>query len=320
MIDILGGERFAAVTPIEKGFSGDKKYYVSAHDGTKYLLRIMSIEKHEAWNKLFAVLERVAAFGVPMSEPVEIGVCNDGVYVLHSWINGEDLEIVLPNLPETEQYALGFKAGKFLRIINSIPAPENEENWAIKCNRTITSNLKKYHENEVNRFEGSEYLVKYIEQNREPLNELLVNRPQCFMHGDYSVSNMMYEDGELRIIDFDRYSFGDPWSEFFKTIFSARVSPHFTTGQLHGYFDGSPSHGFSPSHGLEPPSEFFKLLALYTSYSCPNAMAWAIPHGQEEIGFVVKLLANVLRWYDNMNNLVPSWYLKGYEVLPLSPF
>ena len=207
---------FNKVEPIEKGFSGDKKYFVTTHDGTKYLLRIMSIEKHEAWINLFTMLERVAKLGVPMSEPVEIGVCADGVYVLHSWINGEDLESVLPKLPETEQYVLGLNAGKLLRIINSIPTPENEENWAIKCNRIITKNLIKYNENEVNRFDGSEHLIKYIEQNRKSLDELLKNRPQCFRHGDYSIPNMMYEDGELRIIDFDRYSFGDPWSEFFQ--------------------------------------------------------------------------------------------------------
>jgi len=302
MIDIPGGERFASVKPIEKGFSGDEKYCVTAHDGAKYFLRIVPIEKHEAWKNLFALQKRLAALGVPMSEPVEIGVCENGVYVLHTWINGEDLENVLRYLPETEQYALGLEAGKLLKIINSIPAPENEENWAVKCDRSITGNLKKYHENEVNRFGGSDHFVNYIEQNRGPLNEILKNRPQCFKHGDYSVPNMMYEGGGLRIIDFDRLSFGDPWSEFFKTIFSARVSPHFATGQLRGYFDG------------EPPSDFFKLLAFYTSYLCLNAMAWAVPHGQEEIDFVAGLLKNILRWHDDMKNLVPSWYLRDFYI------
>jgi len=113
---------------------------------------------------------------------------------------------------------------------------------------------------------------------------------------------MMYEGGELRIIDFDHLSFGDPWSEFFKTIFSACISPHFTTGQLHGYFNG------------EPPQDFFKLMALYTAYPCLTAISWAIPHGQKEVDFVVKLCIDTLKWFDNMNNPVPSWYHRGYEV------
>jgi serine/threonine-protein kinase len=212
------------------------------------------------------------------------------------------LEAVLPDLSDKEQYVLGLKAGEILQIIHSIPAPKNEENWEAKCNRSLNNNIKKYHENEVNRFEGSEHLIKYIEQNRDECIVLLKKRPQCFRHGDYSVPNMMYENSELRIIDFDRYSFGDPWSEFFKTIFSARISPHFTTGQLRGYFNG------------EPPPEFFMLMAFYTSYSCLGAISWAIPHGQEEVDFVVKLLANILKWHDNMNNPIPTWYLKDFHV------
>jgi len=128
--------------PINKGFSGDKKYCVTTSDGTKYLLRIMPIEKDETWKNLFAMLERIATLGVPMCKPVELGVCGDGVYVLLSWIDGEDLEAVLPELSAAEQYMLGVKAGKLLRIIHSIPAPENEEEWAVKYNRRIDEKLK----------------------------------------------------------------------------------------------------------------------------------------------------------------------------------
>jgi len=259
---------------ITRGFSGDKKYCATVNDVTKYLLRIIPIEKYEAWKTLFGILERLDALSVPMSKPIELGICAEGVYALHSWINGNDLETIFPDLSEAEQYVLGLNAGKILKVINSIPAPENEEKWVDKCNRSINNNVRKYHENKVNRFDGSEHFINFIEKNHEALTELLDTRPQCFVHGDFSIPNMMYEDGELLIIDFDRLSYGDPWSEFFKTIFSARISPHFTTGQLHGYFNG------------EPPSEFFKLMALYTAYPCLSAVSWAIPHGQEEVDFV----------------------------------
>jgi len=303
MTDILGSERFVSVTPINKGFSGDLKYRVTSHDGTNYLLRIMPIEKYETWHKLYDTLHHLTALGVPMSKPVELGTCPEGVYVLFTWINGKDLEVVLPTLSKAGQYKLGIEAGKILRIIHSVLAPDNEEPWAAKVNRSIDNNLKKYWENKVNQFEGSEHAIHYIEQNRKQLNGLLENRPQCFTHGDYSVPNMMVENDELRIIDFDRYRYDDPWSEFFKTIFSARISPHFTTGQLHGYFDG------------EPPHDFFRLLALYTSYRLLTAISWAIPHGQEEVDFVVKLCADTLKWFDNMNNPVPTWYLKEQEIV-----
>jgi len=113
---------------------------------------------------------------------------------------------------------------------------------------------------------------------------------------------MMIENNELKIIDFDRYDFGDPWEEFNRIVWSAAASPHFATGQLRGYFGG------------EPPLEFFKLLAFYISSNTLSSIYWAIPFGQSDLDTMMKQSQDVLRWYDNMNNPVPTWYLGGYEV------
>jgi len=170
--------------PIKKGFSSDKKYCATVCDGTKYLLRIMPIEKYETWKNLFAMLEHVAALGVPMCKAVELGTCDDGIYVMQDWIEGEDLFAVLPTLSESEQYILGIKAGKILRVIHSIPAPEEQENWAKRFSHIIDDKIKKYHECAI-KVDGGENFINYIEQNRG----LLENRPQCFQHGDYHVGN-----------------------------------------------------------------------------------------------------------------------------------
>ena len=287
-------ERFSEIKPILKGFSEDKKYCVTAYDGAKYLLRITPAERFETRKKLFEMLERLAALGVPMCQPVEFGVCEDGVYALHSWIYGEDLNKVLPELSEAEQYKTGVKAGEILRVIHSVPAPENQEDWAEQYKRKVDNKIKEYKENEENKIDGGDYFIKYIEQNRN----LLENRPQCFIHGDYHVHNMMLENGELRIIDFDRLGYNDPWEEFFKIKFSAQISPQFATGQIHGYFDG------------EPPPEFFKLLAFYISARFLTANSWALLHGEDEVEFVRRLCADTLKWHDSMDSPVPSWYLK----------
>lgn len=205
-------ERFAKVEPILKGWSDDTKYCVTGYDDTKYLLRISPGEKFEAREYLFEMMRRIDTLGVPMCTPVEFGTCPDGVYALHSWIDGEDLEDALPKLPEAEQYKLGVKSGEILQVIHSIPAPENQvdylpynKNWAVRFNRKADRNIKMAQECEV-KINGSEYFIKYIEQNRG----LLENRPQCFHHGDYHSGNMMLENGQLRIIDFDRFDYGDP--------------------------------------------------------------------------------------------------------------
>jgi isopentenyldiphosphate isomerase len=113
---------------------------------------------------------------------------------------------------------------------------------------------------------------------------------------------MMIERGELKIIDFDRYDFGDPWEEFNRIVWSAATSPHFATGQLCGYFGG------------EPPIEFFKLLAFYISSNTLSSIYWAVPFGSSDLDTMMKQSQDVLRWYDNMRNPIPTWYLRGYEV------
>ena len=296
-------EKFIKSEPITKGWSEDKKYCVTTTDGTKYLLRITPISRYEVRKSLFATLEQVAALDIPMCVPVEFGTCDDGVYSLQSWIDGVDLETVLPLLSETEQYILGLKSGEIIRKMHSIRAPNTQEGWESRFNRKTDMKIKKYQECGL-RFDGDEHVLAYIEQNRD----LLKNRPQCFQHGDYHVGNMMLERGEkplteaLKIIDFDRYDFGDPWEEFNRIVWSAAASPHFATGQLRGYFGG------------EPPIEFFKLLAFYIASNTLSSIYWAVPFGQSGLDTMMKQAQDVLEWFNNMQNPVPTWYLKDFYV------
>lgn len=298
MQDIELFNRFIKVEPVNKGWSGDKKYCVTRADRMRYLLRISPAEQYEKRKVLFELLERVAGLGIPMCMPIEFGTCEDGGYILESWIDGEDAEAAIPMLSETKQYELGLKSGEILRKIHIIPAPSEQEDWVVRFNRKTNYKIQKYRECGLS-FTGDDKVIEYIENNRH----LLKNRPQSFQHGDYHVGNMMLENGELRIIDFDRYDFGDPWEEFNRIVWCAAASPHFATGQLHGYF------------GEEPPMEFFRLLAFYIASNTLSSIYWAIPFGQGEINTMMKQSQDVLRWFDNMKNPVPTWYLKEWEAV-----
>lgn len=282
---------FAAMEPITKGWSGDRKYWVAKEDGTSYLLRISPPERYEARRMLFAMLKRVDELGIPMCRPVEFGTCGEGVYALHTWIDGRDAEEVIPTLPEAEQYRLGAVSGEILRKLHSIPAPKGQEDWYPRFSRKMDNKIQKYEECPIH-FQNGERLVRYIEENRE----LLRDRPQCFQHGDYHIGNMMIENGGLVIIDFDRFDFGDPWEEFNRIVWCAQASPRFASGQLDGYFGG------------RPPLAFFRLLALYTASNTLSSIYWAIPFGQSEIDTMLRQAQEVLSWYDGMNNPVPTWY------------
>ena len=299
MTNIYGYTNFTKMEPIKKGWSGDRKYYIEDSDGNRLLLRVADIAEYDRKEKEFEMMQRVAELGVPMSKPLNFGVCDDGksVYLLLTWCDGKDAEEGLPYLSETEQYVIGLKSGEILKKIHSIPAPETQEDWTVSFNRKTNYKVQKYRECGLH-FAGDDRIIDYIEKNRG----LLEKRPQCYQHGDYHVGNMIVNENELSIIDFNRYDFGDPWEEFNRIVWSAATSPYFATGQLNGYFGG------------QPPLEFFKLLAFYISSNTLSSIYWAIPLGQSDIDTMMKQSQDVLRWFDNMKNPVPTWYLKNFYI------
>jgi serine/threonine-protein kinase len=286
-------DRFSAIEPIEKGWSEDKKFCVTLPGGERALLRVSPAARFAHREALHAIKQRVAALGVPIPRPLAFGACEEGVYTLEAWIDGEDLAPILPQLPPEEQKRLGFESGEFLRRIHSIEAPAGQEDWALRFGKKTDRKLQTYLKCPL-RFEGDERIIAYLRENRG----LLEGRPQCFQHGDYHAGNMMLESGQLRIIDFDRCDYGDPWEEFNRIVWSASASPLFASAQLRGYFGG------------EPPIAFFQLLCFYIASNTLSSIYWAIPFGQGEIDTMMKQSQEVLRWYRGMQNPVPSWYVR----------
>ena len=286
--------RFITKELINKGWSNDIKYCVTSEDGMKYLLRITPNGKIADCEAMFKLLQQVAALSIPMCRPVEYGICNEGTYIVLTWVFGKDAEKVIPYLNAEEQHAYGFEAGKILKLIHTIPAPENQPDWESLFNDKMNRIIRIYNECAI-KFEGSKDIIEYIESNRH----LLANRPQCYQHGDYHIGNFMIEEHQIVIIDFDRYDFGDPWEEFNRIVWCAQSSPVFASGIVNGYFDN------------EVPIEFWKLLALYISSNTLSSIPWAIPYGDQEITTMINQAKDVLSWYNNMKNPIPNWYVEG---------
>ena len=278
--------------PVDKGWSGDKKFCVTSESGEKYLLRITTPEKAERFYLGYLRMEEVAKLGVPMCLPVEFGQCAEGTYAIHSWIEGEDAEDVISSVLPERQYAYGLDAGRILRKLHTLPAPADAPPWAGRFNAKIDRKIVMY-ENCPLKYEKGELFLKFLEENRH----LLTDRPQSYQHGDYHIGNMMIDhDGVLTIIDFDRDDYGDPWEEFNRIVWCAQASPAFASGMVDGYFDG------------EAPMEFWKLLAVYICSNTLSSLPWAIPFGETEITTMRNQAAEILQWYDNMQNPVPTWY------------
>jgi len=277
---------------IPKGWSQDKKYRVTDEDGNCYLLRMMP-HSDEAGVKLsHEMMKQVEAQGVPMCRSLEYGICEDGLYQLQTWIDGQDAEELLPTLTEKEQYRYGWEAGRIARRIHQIPAPEGIEDWESRFNRKADRKIQMYMQCSLHYEDGGAF-IEYIEKNRH----LLKDRPQTYQHGDYHVGNMMIDHkGQLQIIDFNRDDYGDPWEEFNRIVWCAQASPLFASGMVDGYFDG------------QVPMLFWKLLAFYIASNTLSSLPWAIPFGEGEVQVMRRQAAQVLDWYDEMKNVVPTWY------------
>ncbi|MBP3442346.1 MAG: phosphotransferase, partial [Clostridia bacterium] len=191
----------------------------------------------------------------------------------------------------SKQYALGLEAGKILKKIHSIPAPESQQDWEIRINNKADLRIRKYNECPL-KYDNGQAFIDFVNANRY----LLKGRPQVFQHGDYHIGNMMIENDKVVIIDFDRYDFGDPWEEFKSITWCAQASHLFASGMVNGYFDNN------------VPMEFCNLLALYISLGTITSLPWAIPYGEGEVQTMQNLANEVLEWYDNMQNPVPKWY------------
>lgn len=279
---------------INKGWSTDNKYLIKDDNNNKYLLRISSIDQYEKKLVEFDYLKKLERIGLSMCKPIEFGTCDDGVYIILSWIEGVDAQEYILNLSNIEQYEYGIIAGKELLKIHSLKAPSNIFDWEEKFNKKIDRKIKMYEDCPI-KIDKANNLIEYINNNRH----LLKNRNLVFHHGDYHIGNMMInENKELVIIDFNRADFGDPYEEFNRIVWCAQASSYFASGIVDGYFNN------------DVPIDFWKVLALYISSNTLSSIPWAIPFGKEEIEVMINQSKDVLRWYDNMNTYIPSWYKK----------
>lgn len=285
---------FKKISPINKGMSGDKKYYIEDEDGKHFLLRVAEFSEYKQKKAEFELIKNMNNLDVPMPFPIDFGLCDDGksVYTLLSWVEGEEVETTLSKLKDKEQYKLGIKSGEILHKIHRLPAPNGSDNWILRYFTVINERLEAFRSEGVP-FEGDEIILNYLDTNKALLRE----RPQCYHHGDYHMGNMIKSnDGSLYIIDWhtvDFNNYGDPWYEFNRI---GTEFPAFVSGQIDGYFNN------------KPPEEFWKLLAFYLSASAITSIVWSKYFAPERLNSILKLNKDILYWFNDMKSIVPIWY------------
>jgi len=297
MHDIPQYNSWIRVEFIDKGWSEDQKYYIQTKSGEQLLLRLSNISQYEKKKQEFEWMQKVAATGIPMSQPVEFGVCGNGqnVYSLLAWVNGEDAQFAISRFSPVESYNLGIKAGELLRKIHSVPVPDGSADAEIVMKEAFRKKLIDFRSCSIAVPHEQEFL-RYMEETFP----LLHGVKQHFLHGDYHVGNMIIgSDDSLSVIDFNRFKFGDPYRDFSRmTVFSRITSVPFARGQIDGYW------------GRENPSDdFFPRMAFYSAFDNLFSVLWAIPFGEQEVRCTLERSQMIFEDFTGFTNCVPKWYL-----------
>lgn len=285
------------IMTITQGWSPDKKFKIKVDSGQTYLLRISSADEKERKQLEYDSMQLLSELNETISKPIVIGdlPSSNEIYTLLTWIDGEDALKVISELTENEQYRLGFKAGYILKKIHSRSTKELTTSWSELYNKKLDQSIENY-KNCAYRFNYDEIVLDFIEGHRR----FLIGRPITIQHGDFHLGNMVIsDDNEIGIIDFNRLDYGDPWEEFDRMIWTYKVSDHFATGQINGYFNN------------EPPDDFFQLMALYTARGLLSSIPWAIPFGESEVQVMLRNAEIIFENYQRFTTVYPKWYLKN---------
>ena len=290
---IPGYDTWVSIEKLTKGWSVDTKYIVKDKDGKTFLLRITSMDLYEKKAKQFKVLKEVEKLGINASKPVSFGQLNESeLYTILTWLEGEDAEVAVAKLSDEEAYKLGIEAGKVLKLLHKIPVDKsNELSWWEKYKTKMVRKINALEECPI-KIEGKDFLIEYMNKHMH----LVENREQTFTHADFHVGNLIVHDGKIGVIDFDKNVIADPYDEFKPFIWNVRVSEYFQTGLINGYFDNN------------VPEDFFPILALYAVEHLISFIPWAMKFGKDQIEKGHQMQRDVMKWYDNMNLIIPTWY------------
>lgn len=276
---------------INEGWSGDSKTLLVNEVGEKFLLRESPLSLQEKREKQFSYLKQIYSVGVDMPRPFECGIAGDKFYTLLEYLEGDNAERVVKNYSNEQAYKLGLQAGNILNKIHSVKVCHSftpwEELYANKANRKI----EKFEKCEID-LPKKQFIVNLYKENLG----LAKQRPSYYCHGDYHLGNMIVHNGKLRIVDFDKCAVADPVDDFKPFCWNVFINEYFETGLINGYFN------------CEIPKGFFELLRFYALEVCVSQMPWAVTFGKDEIETAQKVYNCILKWYNDFNSVVPSWY------------
>ncbi len=292
--DISDYRNWIEIEPIETGLSGDRKFHITRNNGTELILRVSDISKYKRHCDSARFSQYVGyKLGLNMNRPIEVAACcgDTLVYTLYTWVDGVEADTKICNMHTPEQAKYGESAGALLRRIHTVTAPEDILPWDEYYSKRLDELLGVFRYRVKGSFRGDKQTLGFIEENRS----LLAGRPQAALHGDFRSGNLIITpDGDLGIIDFGRWCWGDPYMDF--QCVGRSCSAPFARGQINGYFEG------------DVPGDFFALMSFYTAVDSIKRICLAYVCGKEEYDEAVRSAEKTFREYNGFAGHVPTWY------------
>lgn len=297
--DLLESKKYEKAEIVDGGWSSDLKFKLTGNDGKLYLLRVNDISLKEKKKSEYEVLLSLQNLDIAYSKPIlfDESIELSKVYMLLSWINGENVEIMMPKLSKKQQYECGYKAGQILRKIHSISSNGSVEAWKNKYLRKLKERLELYKDCNGYVIDHLEEMVDFIYNNLD----LMDNRPMTFLHGDYQGRNIVVdEDCNVGAIDFERTAYGDPYEEFNRMMtYTRRWSIEFCNGQIDGYFEGN-----------SIPETFWKIVAFHCALNLITTIIHGLHTNQKHIYTENEIAKEVIyNDYKGYTSFIPEWFI-----------
>jgi aminoglycoside phosphotransferase (APT) family kinase protein len=297
---------WVSAAPLMRGIGFDKKYVVHHRNGDRYLLRLYDVSEYAKKQRVFDLITQTCRQAdIPMPRPIDLGISRDGhrVYMVLSWLEGEDFDTGIPALSDALQYAYGVESGRLLKRIHGAVEPDSPSIDSEQQMRERLDELFSWYDASFLRFAHDETVRRYLRDNLP----LMQDRPQTILHNDFHVGNLILQpDGTLGIIDFDYVKTGDPLEDTRWMLFT-RSQGHVTmaNGQVHGYFEGA-----------RPTADFFAVMAYYAAlglfsslqFQWRRRVAKGLPVDAAAMEPALKGLKSRIDDFDTFRATVPLWY------------
>lgn len=297
---IPNSQEWVSAEEIRYGWSGEQKYIITDNKKQKFLLRLLNREQFNSQLHAIKFLQQCGCSINNIPKVYSFGATNDDnySYLLLDYIIGKNGMEVIRDYDTDNQYLLGYKMGKTLFDIHNLNTHANEYSESCNYEHEVEKYLNYYSINK----EKFPFLTN-VEKLIDNLMPVISNRAKVMLHNDFHLGNMIINNDEIYLIDFNRAKLGDNIKDFDCIAWSAKYSVHFATGLLDAYVQKNPNI-----------DEFFQILRGYINIWQIQMLYFIANQDEEEKKIVLDLIKFTSTWFDVDAN-IPNWYLQNSKIL-----